>query len=137
MTQRPIGPPKNPKSGPADPTKAAPADTWRDWVTILQSELNALATDREAQQVWARLVEVWAVHARAAGAFLPARAQGTKGHDGADGRAGTEPPPGAAPAAAASDAGERERQLADLDRLARRVEELERRLAELGGDGKG
>jgi hypothetical protein len=137
MTQLPPGPRKDPKTGPA----GAANDFWQDWVTIWQSELSALATDREAQQAWMRLVEIWAAHARAAGAFLPARTQGAPhlrpGHDGAAGRARTEPSAGAASAPAASDAGDHERQRDDIGRLARRVEELERRLAELGGNGKG
>jgi len=137
MTQRPIGLPEDPKAGPAGAATHAPAETWQDWVTIWQSELNALATDREPQQIWLRLVESWAVRARAAGAFLPACAQSMPGHDGASGRAPAEPSARAAPSAAAPDAGDSERQRADLERLARRVAELERRLAELGGDGKG
>ena len=101
--------------GPASP--ASPAALWQDWITIWQSELAAMATDREAQQAFTRLVALWAEGARAAGAWLP---------DGSAGRAGAKSSQGAAAPAAAPDA----RDLA-IERLARRVEELERRLGGL------
>jgi len=111
----------------SSPTSQARADTWQDWITIWQSELNALATDREVQLAWIRLVEIWAANARAAGAFLP---------DAPNGRPRPEPPQGAPTPAAAPDAGDAEQQRRLLEHLARRVEELERRLAELGGHPK-
>jgi hypothetical protein len=116
MTQRPKG---QGEGSDADPSAhaASPAGLWDDWVTIWQSEVAAMATDREAQAVFCRLVAVWADGARAMGAWLP---------DGEARRAGTVQPQGAAAAAAAPDA----RDLA-LERLARRVEELEQRLGGL------
>jgi hypothetical protein len=137
MTQRPNGPPEDQPHGPAVAAKHSPAETWQDWVTIWQSELNALATDREAQQAaqqaWAKLVALWATQARAAGAFLPRRGA----DEPACGRARAESPPGSAAPAAAPDAGVIEQQRLALEHLARRVAELERRLRELGGDGPG
>ncbi len=119
-----------PGSGERDPPAAGapqPAEVWRDWVTIWQSELNALATDREALAAWTRFVELWAAGARAAGALLPAHLPGPT-HDGAAGRAGAEPQAGTAAPVAAPDA----RDVA-LERLASRVAALERRLAERDG----
>jgi hypothetical protein len=110
MTQRPKGQGDGPEK-----TASSPASVWQDWITIWQSELNAMATDREAQQAFARMVSLWAASARAAGAFLP---------DGPPGRASPESPAGAAAATAAFDARD-----AAIERLASRVEELERRLA--------
>jgi hypothetical protein len=133
MTQRPTGPPEDQPHGPTGAAAPSPADTWQDWVTIWQSELNALATDREAQQAWAKLVAVWAAQARAAGAFLPGRGF----DDPASGRTRAEPPAGPAAPAAAPDAGIVEQQRLAIEHLARRVEELERRLRELGGDRPG
>lgn len=37
----------------------------RDWITLWQSELAALATDREAQETWIRLLALWAGFASA------------------------------------------------------------------------
>jgi hypothetical protein len=123
MTQRPKGPTDGtkgePPGHPANVQAASPVGLWEDWITIWQSEFAAMATDREAQAVFHRLLGLWADGARAAGAWLP---------DGTGGRAAAASPPGPAAAAAAFDA----RDLA-LESLARRVEELERRLAGLDG----
>ncbi|HEY2132197.1 MAG TPA: hypothetical protein VGH36_04370 [Acetobacteraceae bacterium] len=89
----------------------------RDWVTLWQSELAGGAADREMQETWQRLLALWA---GAASAVLAGSV-----HGGADVR--RPGPPAAArpsPAAAASDARD-----AEIDRLAKRVAELERRLA--------
>ena len=110
---------------PDDPPEAAPGtmapDLARDWITLWQSELSALATDREWQEAQERLIALWAALGRmAATGAVPGGAPA----DGSAGRAGTAAPPRPATAAAAPDAGDGE-----LDRLRRRVAELERLLA--------
>jgi hypothetical protein len=124
MAHRPRGRKEGKPPGQVDPTGSSPGQIWRDWITIWQSELNALGTDQEVRNAWTKLIEMWAAGARTAGALLP---------DGAQGYARPESPAGAAPASAPPDARECERQRRELERLARRVEELERRL----GDGSG
>src|SRR5580700_10241594 len=136
------------ESGPP-PDLAALA---RDWVTLWQSELAAIAADREAQESWQAILALWA---GAAGAMLAAAprswtsrtgpsyagpatvqpATEAAPHEPADGRAGAAAPPGAAAAAAAPDPRD-----AEIDRLARHVADLESRLRELAhgvrrGDG--
>ena len=102
-------------SPPPDPRALA-----RDWITIWHSEMAALATDREMQEFWLRMIGLWAQAAEAAAQVLPAG-------DFAHGRAGADAPAGAAATVAAPDARD-----AAIERLARRVEELERKLAQLG-----
>ncbi len=94
----------------------------RDWITIWQSELTALATDREVQEGWVRLVALWAEGAERMLRLMPAMAP----FDGAPGRAGAPAPAGPAAPVAAPDARD-----ATIERLAERVAELERRLAGL------
>ena len=48
-------------------------DLARDWITLWQSELAALAADREAQETWRVLLSMWA---GAAGALLRAMPRG-------------------------------------------------------------
>jgi len=123
------------RGGDAPP---APADTphtdaLNDWITIWQSELSALATDQEMQQAWSTLVGMWATGARAAAALLPPALHQPSPPDGSPRRPRPKPPARPAPIAAASDAGQPETDRGIIERLARRVEELERRLAELDG----
>jgi hypothetical protein len=92
-----------------------------DWITIWQSELAAMATDRELQEGWLRLVDLWAQAAQQAVRFLPP----PPAHDAA-GRSGPAAPAGPTPPVAAPDARD-----AALERLAARVEELERQLGPL------
>ena len=88
----------------------------KDLVAMWQSELTAMAADRELGESWAAFAALWAQSARAALAVLP--------HD-PTGSARTAEPPGAAPAAAASQPG-----LGEVAQLNRRIAELEHRLAE-------
>jgi hypothetical protein len=104
---------------PADPPAADLHELARDWITLWQSELAALAVDREAQESWQALLGLWAGAAAAMLQALP-----RAGHDAS--RPGAAVAPRPAPAAAAPDARD-----AEIERLARRIAELERRLAEL------
>ncbi len=102
-------------------------DMARDWITIWHSELNAMGGDIEAREAWSRCVGMWAGMAQAAAAFIPtppARDERANSTHGAH-RTGAVEPARAAAAAAAS--GGRDDA---FERLARRVEELERRLAQ-------
>jgi hypothetical protein len=115
---------------PPDP-QADLQDLARDWITLWQSELSALAVDREAQEGWQALLAVWA---GAAAAMLQGLPRG--GHD--SGRSRAPAAPRAAPAAAAPDAGDAKHgRDAEIERLGRRIAELERRLAELERGGSG
>jgi hypothetical protein len=95
-----------------------------DWITIWQSELAAMATDRETHEAWVRFVALWARAAGAAARFLP-QAPAPRA-DGPGGYAGSAAPPGAAAAMAAPDARD-----AAIQHLADRVDELERRIKAL------
>jgi ubiquinone biosynthesis protein UbiJ len=113
------------RDGPPDLAELA-----RDWITLYQSELAALASDRETQELWQAALALWATTATAI--LAPQQ------HDRARRRARATEAARSAPAAAASDARD-----AEVERLTRRVAELEQRLAELeraqrdGGAGRG
>ncbi len=94
----------------------------RDWITIWQSELAALATDRELQDSWVRFVTLWGQAANTAATLLPGAATGER----AGGRAGAAAAAGPTAPVAASDPRD-----ATIERLAVRTAELERRLAGL------
>ena len=102
---------------PGEPQEEAPRVDLRavaaDWITIVQSELAALASDREAQEMTQAVVAIWANAATTMLRALPREWPATR----------AAAPPRAAPAAAASDAGG-----AEIDDLRRRVRELEARL---------
>jgi uncharacterized membrane protein YccC len=116
-----------------DPRKLA-----QDWITLWQSELSAMAADPEMRESWQTVMAFWAGTMSAMLRGLPrAGASERPGnpaadrHDRTDGHARTADAPRAAPAHAASDARD-----AQIERLARNVAALERRLADLerGGD---
>jgi hypothetical protein len=114
--------------GQGEPPSPDPQAQARDWITIWQSELTALATDRELTDSWIRLVTLWADAAERAARLLP----GGGAPDGAAGRTGPAAPAGSAAAVAAPDARD-----ATIQRLADRVAELERRLALLADGNRG
>jgi hypothetical protein len=133
-------PPRDRAGGPAgspgsDPSHTAGApdlqQVARDWITLWQSELTAAATDRELQETWQTLAGLWA---GIAGAMVHAMPRGLT-DNGRPHTPGAAAPARAAPAAAAPDARD-----AEIDRLARRLADLERRLADVergGHDGGG
>ena len=96
----------------------------RDWITLWQSELAAAAVDREVQEAWQTLAGLWAGAATALLQALP-RGGADGGRAGAAGAAAAARP---TPASAALDARD-----AEIERLRRRIDALERRLAELDG----
>jgi hypothetical protein len=106
------------------PQPGSPQAIAADWITIWQSEMAALATDREMHEAWTRMVALWAQAAQGAARLLPATLAATA--DGPSGRAGPAAPARPAPPVAAFDARD-----TALQRLADRVEELERKLRAL------
>ena len=143
--------PEGRRDPPAPPDLAALA---RDWITLWQSELAALAADREAQEMSEAVLALWAgmagsLLAAAPRARGPDRAAPAPGFgldpepaapdvprarsaapgapdESADRRAGAAAPAGAAADPAAPGPGD-----AALERLHRRLAELESRLAVL------
>jgi hypothetical protein len=116
-----------------DPRKLA-----QDWITLWQSELSAMAADREMRETWQTLMAVWAGTMSTMLRGLPrAPAPEWRGaaaadrHDRTDEQPRTADAPRTAPADAAPDARD-----AEIERLARHVATLELRLADLerGGD---
>jgi len=113
------------RPGPGD--EAAASDQRQlvqDWITLWQSELAALAVDREAHETWQAMLALWA---GAASAMLQAWP-----HEHPDRRAGATAEAGAAPAAAAPDPRD-----AAIERLTRRVGELEARLSDVERGNRG
>ena len=87
----------------------------RDWMTLVQTELAGLATDREALETWQALAGVWA--------------RGLGGHERPHDPAGSAAV--AAAPAAGGDAGH-----AAIGALLERIDALERRVAELEQRGR-
>jgi len=100
----------------------------QDWITLWQSELSAVAQDREAQETWRAMLTLLAGMAGAWLNGMPRADRGeTPGTDERTGkRAGSEPAPRPKAAPAAPDPRD-----AEIERLARHVAALEARLAEL------
>ncbi|WP_287787983.1 hypothetical protein [Acidiphilium sp.] len=98
----------------------------RDWITLWQSELTALAQDREWREGWTGLMTLWAGAATAA----IGTAEALSRHDPPR-RARPDGAPRPASSPAAPDAGGDA-----VERLHRRIAELEARLAALERDGQ-
>jgi hypothetical protein len=109
---------KHPPDRPAPDLRAMA----RDWITIWHSELSAMATDRELQESWVRLVKLWADAAERATRLRP---PSPLPNDEPSGRTGS-----AAQARAASTMAPPDDRDAAIRHLAERVAELERRLAD-------
>jgi len=94
----------------------------QDWVTLWHSELSALSADRETQETWRTCLAIWAGWSATLSKPLL---------DGPDdgGVAGRNRPPDAPRTPAGSPAPDARD--AEIERLARLVADLERRLADL------
>ncbi len=102
----------------ADRLKLDPEGLARDWITLWQSELAAMAVDREAQETWLTMMALWAGAKDIPTAVPPERPHG-RDYEHAVGPSGTA-------AASAPDPRDTE-----IERLARQVHDLEGRLAVL------
>jgi hypothetical protein len=121
-------------TNPAEPDMPNLAKLAQDWVTLWQSELTALARDREAQEHWAKLIGFWA---GMAGQTIAAQAAcAARSHDQHPPRSTrTDDPAWPAPAAPASHpGGEPGADPLTLARLHQRIADLETRLAALDRD---
>ncbi len=101
----------------------------QDWITLWQSELAAIAVDREAQETWHAMLLLWAGAATATLHAMPrgrTESESRPRHDRTARHAKAESAPRTPAAAAAPDARD-----AEIERLARRVAALETRLAGL------
>ena len=90
----------------------------KNLVAIWQSELTAMAADRELRESWVTMIQLWAQAANTVATLLP--------HDPAPRGTVSAQPSRSKAADAASEPG-----LDEVSQLNRRVAELERRLAEL------
>ena len=102
----------------------------RDWITIWESELTALAADRESQETWRAFLALWARAASTPAPGAPA-SDAPASDDTAPAPASISSIPARSTAvAAASDARD-----AEIERLARRVAALESRLGQSSAGG--
>ena len=100
-----------------------------DWITIWHSELAAMATDRELQETWVRLIGLWAQTASAAARFLPSLPPPVHEQDGR-----TRPASQTRPEAPVATPDARD---TAIQHLASRVEDLERQLRALAAGPSG
>ncbi|HQT38861.1 MAG TPA: hypothetical protein PK231_05500 [Acidocella sp.] len=94
-----------------------------DWVALWQSELTAMASDRELRESMAAMVALWASTAHAALGLLRAPYEHAPSQP-TPGTTSAAQPPGSAPLAAAP-----QPRLDEVEHLNRRITELEQRLA--------
>ena len=104
-----------------------PARLALDWITLWQSELTAMAADRELRETWQTVAGLWA----GTMATLVRGMPHAQAHDAAARPAGAPQPPRTTAADAASDPRD-----AEIERLARHVAALERRLADIERGGR-
>jgi hypothetical protein len=98
----------------------------RDWIELWESELTALASDREAREAWQAILSLWAGAAMTL--FNAAPSSRDRRGMRSDGSGRQADAAGTAAADAASDP-----RNAEIERLSRRLTALEARLAELEG----
>ena len=121
------------------PTQPDPRDLARDWITVWQSELAAIATDREMREHWQAAVGVWTGLASAIVRDRSPPPPPPSAHDAAPRHAasrhptprsaGTSDATGTPAAAAPPDARD-----VEIERLGRHVAALEARLAAIEHD---
>ncbi|HVY16899.1 MAG TPA: hypothetical protein VHB27_16880 [Rhodopila sp.] len=107
------------------PDQASESDLARDWITLWQSELNALAADPEMMRSWRSAVQAWSNVATWFLHIMPKAAE-ARHDDTPRRRPGPKPAARPTPAVAASDARDDE-----IARLTLHISQLERRLADL------
>ena len=106
-------------------------EAWaKDWITLWQSELTAMAADRELREGWGTLMALWARAATSAASQAASQMAGAAStfrspvpHERPSRSAPADAAARPAPGAAASDAGGDE-----IERLHRRIAALEERL---------
>ena len=105
----------------------------RDWIVLWQSELTAMANDRELREAWAGLLTLWAGAASSAIDIAQRAARHEPSHSATRRHAGTDDAARPAPGGAAPHTGGD-----PVEHLHRRIAELEARLATLErGSGSG
>lgn len=129
--------PPDPDAAGQKAQEAAQEAEMRDWMTLWHSEAAAMGVDREMQESWARMAEVWTGAGAAdmlarmmpgwPGTGCPGAGWPGTGPSGLDpaGSAGADAASRPAAAADASDAGELASLRRELGELRRRIERLE------------
>jgi hypothetical protein len=97
----------------------------QDWITLWQSELSAIAADPEIRESWQTMMSLWAGTMAAAVRAMP-RPRDDAPYDNTGRRTAPADATRATPTAAAPDPRD-----AEIERLARHVAALERRLADI------
>ena len=110
-------------------------ESWaRDWITLWQSELTAMAADRELREGWGTLMALWAKAATSAASQMAGAAALNRPpvpHERSSRSAPADDAARPAPGAAAPDAGGDE-----VERLHRRIAALEERLRAIERGGQ-
>jgi hypothetical protein len=114
--------------GPRESDLPDPRKLAQDWITLWQSEISAMAADPEMRESWQTMMALWAGIMSTMVRVMP---RATERHERAGGQPRTTDAPRTPSAAAAPDTRD-----VEIERLARHVAILERRLADLerGGD---
>jgi hypothetical protein len=99
----------------------------QDWITLWQSEISAMAADPEMRESWQTVMALWAGIMSTMVRGMP---RATERHERTDGQSRTADAPRAPAAAVAPDTRD-----VEIERLARHVAILERRLADLERGG--
>jgi hypothetical protein len=114
------------QTAPMDMPDPDPRKLAQDWITLWQSELSAMAADPEIRESWQTFMALWAGAMTTMLRGMPREPKAAR-HDGSG-----QGPAAAADAtrASAADAAPDSRDV-EIERLARHVAALERRLADL------